>query len=617
MKAKSLVPFSAFALLFSLVGCAGKSETVTLTLDYALSGNDAFISTLRSHFSDISFEVTQYRGRNPQSMVIQKLEHADESDIVLAPSLPSFALQKERLLDLSGTALPTRYDAISWKDYATDGHIYLLPGPVSARFLSYNKTLFAEKGWSVPDSLDALVSLVKKIRSTSPEITPISLWGASEPAVESFYEALVQNDSAFSANGTAWLESFSAGTTSCESGLKNATDLLKKLVDAKAFSNADGVRWRSDAFTQFIQKRASAFLYVYNGQQDLDALLAKSSDEFGAIAIPGFHANNNLLPIESLASFGISKRLGEKGAEKKKEKALEVLDYLSSKEGMDAFSGSHNPLAYPLRGVKDTRLSSFFQNVYALGDGAVEARSIAPYFHDVSTLLATRLQQILFNDGSFTDFYSAIDEAHQNALNGLSTAFYGEFAEDFTKEQTAQFSADVLQSANFADISVVNLGEEKNGIINEMGASWGKIYKGKVDADEVAIPVPKDGGVLTTKLSGKLLKALLNKGRKIVSNPTTSAYFPFYFSGMEAEKKDGTIVSLKKEGTPIADETLYTLAYVGTGILNSSIKEIQQEFGLNEEPLTEVDTRNAILAIYSDYLVAQKGTPIAAPKTSN
>jgi hypothetical protein len=547
-------------LVFSLFSCQPKTTAnVTLTLDYALASNNTFVDRLSQAFPEVTFEVTWYRGRNPSSYILQKLEQGDESDLVLSPSLPSVSLQEARLMDLSSYDYPNRYDATTWKDYTHNGHVYLLPGPVQTTFLAYNQSLFEKHAWSLPKNLDELVTLAKTIRKDAPDVTPIFFAGASL-AGESFFEDLLQNDAVFTPKGSAWIEPYREGTQSVSQGIGKTVSVLASLSAASAFSGADRNRWRAEAYTRFVNQRQSAFLYVYNGLSDLDSLVQKSTDTFNAIAIPGFHANNNLLGIESVVNVGLSKRLNDKGNEAKKAKALAVIDYLSTAAGMEALAGKE-PCYYPLLGVSNTNLSSFYKKVYALSDTAVQARSLQGLFDDVSAELPERLRDILFNKGDTATLSPDIDSWHQQALAGKATAFYGEFAKDFTAEETAQFQANIIkQSSVNPDLALVTLGQRKDGIINELGASWGKLYQGTLKSDEVNITVCKDGSILTLGIPGKYLVLLLNKGRKMVNTEKDVAYFPFYYSGMEAVTANGAITELKKDGVPLVAEQTYQVA---------------------------------------------------------
>jgi len=615
MKRATLTSFLFLAALMPILSaCAAhQNDKVTLSVDFASFDNDAFIDKLKAKFPTIDFDIDYYRGRNPGGAILQKLEHADESDLILAPSLPTASLQKARCLDLCSTSYPKRYDALSQKDYTIDGHVYLLPGPSNARFFAYNQTLFEEKGWNVPTTLDDLLTLVGTISKDSSGITPISFAGANVYANASLGEALMQNYCLFKSDGFSWLSDYLLGTGSSAAGFDPATEYLKKLVAAKAFSSSDGARWNGDTFTRFVQQRKSAILYVYNGQKDLDNQIATASDHFGTFALPGWNKNNYLLNMDSMMNFGLSVRLGTSGNEAKLKAGLQVIDYLSSIEGMDALGGANNISAYPLRGASNTNVSSFVKSAYGLGDSSIEARSMDNTLLDVLYSTGLAVQKALFQSESLANLSTQIDRWHQTTLDGDKNAKYGEFSKDFSKEETAQFIADVIQNREHGDIALVTLGQKQNQIINEYGSSWGTIYQGKVKASEINIPVPKDGDIVTRPVNGATLIALLEKGRKIVSNDNNVAYFPFYFSGMSVNWKEGKILALTKNGAAIKKDGSYVLSYIGAGSLASSLKEISDEGVVALENAKETDTREAILNVYSGYL--ENHSPIAAPNS--
>jgi hypothetical protein len=599
----------------SLSGCnANQDEAVTLTLDYASKTNEAFCDKLIAQFPEIHFAIDYYRGRNPGGAILQKLEHDDESDIVITPSLPTVSLQKERLFDLSGTDYPTLFDSLTQKDYVHEGQVYLLPGPTNGRFFAYNATLFQEKGWKAPTTLSELSSLVKTIAQDSAGITPISFAGANVYANASFFEGLMQNYNLYRNDGFSWLPAYLAGTGSSAEGFDIPAAYLQSLSEDKAFDAADGKRWNGDIYSRFATQRKSAMLFVYNGQKDLDKAIASSSDRFGVFAMPGWHKNNYFLGIDSLASFGLSKRLGEKGNEKKLAAGLKVISYLSSAEGMDALSGSNNLSAYPLKGISNQNLSEFLKASFALGDSSIEARSLQLSFSDVTYSAGLALQKSLFFAESYPALSAEVDQWHKETLDGNKNEKYGRFAKDFSKEETAQFLANVIGASGRGDVGLVTLGQRQGDLFNDGGSSWGTIYQGPVKAEEINIPVPQDGDIITRPVNGATLIRLLEKGRKIVNNDKKSAYFPFYFSGVEAVWKEGKISRLSKNGITVDPEANYVLSYVGAGSLALSLSEIQDEGIAPLESVREIDTHLVMLSVYGDYLA--KNSPIQAPTLS-
>ena len=49
---------------------------------------------------------------------------------------------------------------------ARDGKLYYLPGPAQVRGIVYNKTLFEEKGWKVPNDFNSFIALCRTIEAS-------------------------------------------------------------------------------------------------------------------------------------------------------------------------------------------------------------------------------------------------------------------------------------------------------------------------------------------------------------------------------------------------------------------------------------------------------------------
>jgi raffinose/stachyose/melibiose transport system substrate-binding protein len=618
---------SALALLFlsflalPIASCATpSSESVSLQVDFALTGKDSLMKNLQEKFPEISFSFDVYRGRNPDSYIIQRLEKEDASDLIFAPFVPSTALQKEKLLDLSTSSFSGAFDTTTWNDYGQNGSIYLLPAPLNARFIAYNKTLFAERGWTIPTTFDEMVSLCQAIRSYDINLIPLSLSGANINVDFFLLLVLAQSKNLFVSGGNDWLSSYLAGSGSCAAGLSDAVSMLQKLIAAKAFDLEDRDHWYGDVYSSFVKQRRSAMLVVWNGQNDLDRLISNSTgDEFGAFPFLGSQATNRVLGIESSFSFGVAKKLANPGQEKKKAAALKVVEYLSSKEGMVASEGGATTGYFPLSGVNNEAASPFFQEVFALGKNSSQSRPLLASFQDVAYEAGNALREALFSLGDISSLPKSIDGWHQTVLKQDVSGFYGEFAGDFSKEETAQLMANILQDSAYGDVSVVSLGGNKDGVSNEFGSSWGKVYKGIVKASEINIPVPKDGSILTVLLTGAQLKFLLSLGKKIITSGK-SVSFPLYASGITYSLENGTLDSVLVGGIPLDEAKSYKLAYVGVGSLASSLKEVFDHYpnpdasnisNPNGLPYVENDTRIAFLNYYSGYL--RNHRPIELP----
>jgi ABC-type glycerol-3-phosphate transport system substrate-binding protein len=601
MKRGLLSLFTASFLLLGFLSSCGQAQEgkVRLTINDVFTEQPDLVSELQSEFPDIQFTGDYYRGRNPASYTLQQLSHDDASDLYLSPSLPSSDMQKSKLLDLSGYSFANKFDNVTWRDYSIDGGIYMFPGPLEVSFLAYNASLFKENGWSVPNSFSQLLSLCKTIRSSS-SVTPISLSGANPNLCLSFLTSLAMTQNAFSEVSTSWLKDYLQGSGSCSSGLSSGLSLLKQLSEAKAFDGSDYNNWNGTTYDNFVNKRKSAFLLVMNGQDLLDKLIsANTQDTFGCLPFLGQTSSQKMLEISASLNFGLSARLGEKGNEKKLAAALKVIEYLSSVNGMKVLTGKHNHCAFPLTEAETPDISSYFRKVFALSSSAVQVRPISANFNDIVVQIGTELQNAIFYSGSTATLISDIDYLHKNAIESQARGDYGTIAEDFTADETAQLMADVLLSTQKCDLALVCKGESKDGITDIYGSSWGKLYKGTLKPTEVNIPVPQGGYVYTVPLTGAQIKSLLELGLKVTNSSTgKSAYFDFYASGMEVRKDGGRISSLTQNGNEISMSSTYNVGYVSSGLLNSSLKEIDSTL-----QASETNTRRDLSLVYAGYLI--------------
>ncbi|MCI2069021.1 MAG: ABC transporter substrate-binding protein [Bacilli bacterium] len=602
MRSKQVFSFLLSSLLvFFLPSCQqAEEEKVTLTLNYPLSDQCALLDALTKKFPDIDFQTDFYKGRNPSGYILQQLVKDDASDLVISPSLPSAEVQKDALLDLSAYSFANSYQSDIWASYQNEGKIYVLPGPLGVKFFAYNKTLFTENNWAVPTTFDELVTLCQTIYQKG-GITPLSLSGANNQTCFSLLTSLAHTFDAFNSLPATWLTSYSQGTGSCKEGLSDGVSALNQLIKAHAFSFDDMNLWNGSTYDNFINKRKSAILYVSNGQALLDSLITKKSntDEFASFPFLGKENTHQLLETSALMNFGLAKRLGEKGQEKKLEAGLKVLSFLSSVEGMVAMSGNSKSTVYPLNGVTTPEISPFFQNVFFLSSQALIANPLNEYFNDVIPTIGKNLRDDIFSNISPSHLLDDLDYLHAYNLQEVNKGAYGEFSQDFSKEQTAQLMADVLDSKKLADVSLAALGERKDGVFDENGASWGKVYQGKLSENFINIPVLKDGNIITISLPGKYLKKLISLGLKI-TNRSQKVYFPLYVSGMKVIKDSNSkeVTSLTKDGTEVEDEKNYTLAYVTNDLFLSSLKEIAPDFTYQE-----TNSRLDFYKVYQGYLV--------------
>ena len=129
--------------------------------------NESVAAAFEKAKPGIDLNTTYYKGDDLRRLVQTALQSRSGPDIVRGPSATqTIAWSKAHLL----ADLNPYVDKFGWKDklsswavdaFTTDGKLYALPMRVDTMLLYFNKTLFADKGWSQPTdraSLEALAT---------------------------------------------------------------------------------------------------------------------------------------------------------------------------------------------------------------------------------------------------------------------------------------------------------------------------------------------------------------------------------------------------------------------------------------------------------------------------
>ncbi|MEI6502222.1 MAG: extracellular solute-binding protein [Armatimonadota bacterium] len=151
--------------------------------------------------------------------------------------------------------------APSLASYTYDGKTYGVPYLLQCTFLLYNKKMFADKGWAVPQTWDELVTLCEKIKPTG--ITPLALGNAKKWPASHFPCVLVQRMIGKAAAERQY-DPLGPGSYSEPAWIKSL-EMFKQLVDTGAFSKSPNGVERDMARTLFYSGKAAMF---YTGTWD-------------------------------------------------------------------------------------------------------------------------------------------------------------------------------------------------------------------------------------------------------------------------------------------------------------------------------------------------------------
>lgn len=567
-------------------------DSNTLTMNFCMFNRDEFVIALQEAFPDIHFEFEHYRGINGSEYSSQILTEGDVPDIYVANYEPSRAQQKAHLLDMSGFEFVSNYHVNVLSQVENDGGVYILPTSMSLRTMAYNKTLFEERGWKKPTNHEELVALAEQIRKES-DITPIAFSGKGAGYFFTYMTTLSQCSYLTTTAGKEWEERYWAGEASAEEGFGIGIELLQDLIDADAFDVEKYTDdWDVVVADKFVKERDAAMMAVWAGQSYLTSLAEESTDEFALFPFYGAEDGEVFIGTAPGCYFGMSNRLGEKGNEKKLENALRVMEWICSKEGLPYLrSGEEDicPLAEPIC----VNPKGMYQGVWDEHSNGYKAPMLYTGYVDIMSKTGEYIKDAMMSQGSLDGLAQMIDETHQEALENAFN--YGEIAEDFTIEETAQLQADILNNLGVAGFAMISVGKYKNGIPGKaMGASNGKLYAGKLTASTINIVIPKGKTVCTLVLTGEQIKEIIESGME-----REGIFFDYYWSGIDVKMKNGKVVSMKIDDEKMDLQKTYTVAFAKD--------DYSEDMGADA-----VDTEIVYFDVFQEYIL--ENSPVKAPK---
>ena len=515
-----------------------------------------FIRVIQTHFPDVQLQVEYYAAPNNGSGYVERLiESGNSPDIVYTGALLPEDMQKAYLLDLSTYDFAGLYSVSIMNQRDVDGAFYMLPGTYSVFSMLYNKSLFEEKGWAIPTTHDEFIALCRQIRAET-DIIPVTHCGFAVGTYWRMLGALAQTGFLYTPEGAEWTKAFLRGEAPFEEGFGDALQMMQDWKDAGVLDASDAQSSINDTFTKLMNREA-AMAYPVGGLASLIQIIAESKDKIGAFPFLGKEQDSGLLTMSMNFNFGLSKALKDSGNEQRLAKALEIMAYLSSEEGQKELAVLDTDVS-PLGKKTPPAENTPYADVWEL----VEGGDLLPYlmsdYYDVWVQCGGELKEAMLGDGSLSSIAADMDALHQKALSDQHSVHpLATVAADMTHPQTVQVMADLMYELG-ADVAVVSDGTFIGSVVNTTGVS-GRLLAGDIyqDSYNITIPGALNKSVMRLTLTGKELFALLENGRSVTAGSET-AVFDYYWSGMDAEMKDGRIVSaVLRDGAPVTETGAY------------------------------------------------------------
>lgn len=532
---------------------------------------DSFIAALNAKFpaEQFIYDFNYTAGNGIPLDKVGDIVEKNDYDFVVANSWNAPSLGA----DISDQSFLSNYQATVLDSIKSDGRVYGIPLPTSALGIAYNKTLFAEKGWTYPTSTDEYIALSKTIKAAG--ITRFDSCFKYSTQLARNLEGMLYDELFTKPEGLAWYQKLIQGKATFAEYATPMFEMAKKLFD-------EGVHSLSSFSASLTTMRKDFFagnIAMLDYATDIFALAQTENCPFdvGFGGYPSSTGVSSPVLYSSSGIFYIPKAV--KNDTKRFAFDLSVMDYLSTTEGQDAiltgWVGVPSVVNYTGANTLYSQLTPFIKSgsYHPVFDFAADQDLVLP----LKNLIRDATESI-GKGTSVADAVSALDAAYQAALKaGVVVATYskiGEAKEDFTVLETSYYMADKIKAATQADVAVVASG-------GYYRSNMGYFSKGDI-SDDPRLFYEKSVGakdyITTYSLTGEQLKTLLEK--PIISGVVKDQFLApagLKLTYAPWHKQGNRLVAVSLEDGTASDETkLYTVAsYAGlidASYLSATIK---------------------------------------------
>lgn len=572
---KFAIAVLVFALAVGAVSCAAgaKESDVVLTQKKTESGRTQITVLVKYAFSINSFEAA-VEEKFPDIDIVQvgnytkdmgideyaaRMKNDDLTDIVMTwPLEVGEEYWEDRLLDLSGMDFTSRYNLSMLNDISRNGKLYYLPGPSQVRGIVYNKTLFEENGWQVPNSYEEFLELCKTIEASG--IRSLQLGFKNGEVLDTAFIGYNYSNYYSKPKDIQWLANYNEGMGSFDR-MSPAFDVFQEMMDA-------GIWKPSDLDVDYSEREKMLFTRQCAMMED-SVLMARmgysqtgTTDEYALMPFFNPGSDGDWARLYMVCYIGLNKHLAEPQNKAKYDLVKKLMDYISTPEGQEALTGDTGAMFSSLMNVPPPDIPEIKELLPALNNGRYAS---FPQLKNSEDAFRAGLAGFLCGDMTKEQVISAVDEENASPPVEAAPEKLGEATDDFSLTETGNFVTDAMRNWAGSDIALF-LDNGKDGRYNGKGLS-GSIYKGDVTAKDIYRIMPdlkygeKETVCKITMTGENLIKAL--EYTLPVNNNNTGWFY--YFSGLRMEydpaaEPGSRIKSIKMaDGSDLQQDKMYSV----------------------------------------------------------
>lgn len=510
----------------------------------------------------------------------QNLINGIECDFILSRSMPSVGdIASEYLLDLSVESFVGNYYLTALDScVGADERLYYLPGTSDIYGVVYDRTLFEENGWKVPQSYSEFVELINAINNSGIKALQPSLMYAD--AFQIIFDTFSYDKVYRGVENQQWLLDYQDGKSSMVGHMEPGVDIFKRLYADGIISKEDFDVEPGKRSRMLYREHTTAMIFENQNAYEYNVLYSNSDGHKHEVGIFPFwtsdEENSDYLYSIPAYYMAINKKSADESKEKK-ELLLDIMSYLSRPEtqkklvengmqisNVEGVSIVENDFTKDVKKTIDEgRIISTFS--YA---GADTNRAVEWTMRDTAC-------DMLDGKMSVEEWLRLADDTRDRYIKREDVSeVYGKAEKTFTKLETAQLVGDMYRYETGAAFALVFVGSDSEGVN-------GYLYKGNITDDSLECISPSNinkfdkCGIAKGTLTGQQIMDYLsgkegidsdNPGEHIVASGLKVEYAPW------KKKGDWLISCTLPDGTKINPESKYEVAYYA-----GSLKVIEDE----------------------------------------
>lgn len=523
---KKLVSLSAaFTMLLSMTGCQAPKEQGEEKLKIRVEFDDStsifnYIISLRDVFPEYEFDFQSMVRRGhidgiestERSKIIltQTALNDDVADIVISDAFDS-SLPKltDAFFEVSGKGYTSRFQTSYLNSIAMGGKLYYLPFFIGLKGIIYNKTLFEEKGWSVPQSYTEFIGLIKDIYASG--MLPISVRTMTDFGAGLFSTSYLINDGA-TLSGHRWQEAFSKeNPAATRATFAGTLSYLHTLGEIGHIADDLALLKRPIAY---LMKDREAAMCIANGESLSQVYNSGTHDKFAMMPLYSTQFPDGVIIEHNTLYLGMS---AKSMADPIRAEALDkIIDYIYSEKGQLSLLETCRGMVSPCYGLMDDLSSPSLIEFKRVLEGGNLVEQVAPFMVDSSFDDAV----IAFLNGdemlaSEQQILSALNRARALWLveQGKQQDVLTTAAETFTRQQVLHLIMQALTQQTGSQIAVVPaLGKpDYYGHYHDTQLARAKLYQGDVTALILESTLVRPYDVYVYQMTGQQVLSLIDR----------------------------------------------------------------------------------------------------------